>query len=261
MGRPVTATDSAATSHDRQARFLIALGRVGSTPEERFKWLQDFVSRNLSGSSSADAARWEVLAFAETGWGHQPAPPRPDALRRLARAVSVGNVAWADPEEDVSREVRWVQHKVHQALRRLADDRRWALPLPDHEYILSEKGEFVPVPRVDPEKAADVRNWFFGAVLRLLAALGSRLRVCANDACRTLFPGQPGQAYCSTICSGRVRQKRFRERHPDKMRDSRHEVYAQKQKDRLGPNVKVRRQQRRSRVGAQRSTRAGAPQR
>jgi hypothetical protein len=247
MAGLVPTTDSAGTSYERQAQFLMARGRVGSTLEEWFKWLQDFVSRDLSSPSSADAARWEVLAFAETGWGHQPTPPRPDALRRLARTVTGGNVPWTDPEEDVSREVRWLQHKLRQALRRLADDRRWELPLPDHEHMWSEEGQFVPVPRVDRMKPADVRNWFYGAVLRLLAAFGQRLRVCANNDCRKLFLGQPGQAYCRTICSGRVRQKRFRERHRDELRDSRHKVYAQKQRDRLGRNVKVRRQQRRPR--------------
>src|SRR5262249_8618205 len=149
----LTATDSAATSHERQAKLLIALGRVGLSLEERFKWLQGFVLRDLSDPSGAEAARWEVLAFAETGWGQPPAPPRPAALSRMARAVGVGNVAWADRapsllDEDASGEVRWVQHKVHQALQRIADDRRWELPLPDHVHMLNEKGQFIPVPRV-----------------------------------------------------------------------------------------------------------------
>jgi hypothetical protein len=252
MTRPVTATDSAATSPERQAKYLLALGRVGVSLEEQFKWLQEFVSRDLSGRRNADAARWEVLAFAERGWGHPAAPPRPDALRRLARSVTLGNVAWADRTpsllgEDASREVRWVQNKVRHALRRLADDRRWELPLPDHVYVLSEKGQFVPVPRVDGTKPSDLRSWFYGAVLGLLTALGPRLRVCANDACQKLFLQHRRQAYCGRICSGRVRQRRQYQRHRDRLRDRKHETYAQKQKDRLGRNVKVRRQQRRPR--------------
>jgi hypothetical protein len=238
-------------TENRRVKMLVAMGRIGSTPQMRLQWLYDFVTRGLSDSVGADAARWEVLAFAATGWCQPLEEARPNDLVQLARArrgcdASRVRTGPSLLDTDPALELALIQRKVRAALRRFAVDRRWELPLPGHVFQWSDEGAIVPVPQLDATKQAqDIRSWFYGAVLGLVATLGPRLRVCANDTCRRLFLPEGRQVYCSGLCSGRTRQKRHRERHGEELSETKHRVYTHKRRLEFGPKVRVRRQRRR----------------
>jgi hypothetical protein len=227
----------------RPAKLLEAIGRVGRSPEPRFRWLRDFVGRNLS-AADLEAARWEIIAFAATGWDEPPAEP--SDLAKLARRA-VGGSRTQGPslgDPDPSSAVGWAQHRAKRALVELCTHRRCRLPFIVAEGVWDSSGVLSPVPRADlTEDRPDLTGWFFGALFRLLAQLAPRLRICANAAChdRLFLPTTRRQRYCTSLCSNRVRAARYRENNPERVSEMKHRAYAHQQQRRLGKKVKVRR--------------------
>jgi hypothetical protein len=88
---------------------------------------------------------------------------------------------------------------------------------------------------------------FFGRVFQLLAALAPRLRRCPAPNCAKFFAANRLQKYCSGQCSGRVRIQRFRVERPKRLAEIRRKSYEKSQKKKLGKNVRVARQPRKTR--------------
>jgi hypothetical protein len=255
-------------------RLFEAIGTVGRTPEKQFRWLREFVARDVGsyedglpddlphevlakasgeGGSPPDpgvdleATRWELIAFAQTGWKSHPSRPK----MGIDPAILATGPPSSHPtlfESDPSPAVQMIHGEIASALRTLVRDR--FLPLrvaSDGAEWDREKGLLIPFARIDEAEPTRALSWVNGAVVALLAELAPRLRVCRNPTCALpLFLPEVGQQrFCTKRCSGRLRQAGHRRRHPGKISDQRHSRYAKKKRTELGPRVKVDRRPRR----------------
>jgi hypothetical protein len=96
-----------------------------------------------------------------------------------------------------------------------------------------------------PTWGGDSREVFRMVALDLIAAEGRRVARCSWKPCGTLFVRRKRGEYCSKRCSQRARTRRYYDTHPLEQRsEKRHGWYVQKVRRELGPNRKVRRNQR-----------------
>jgi hypothetical protein len=79
---------------------------------------------------------------------------------------------------------------------------------------------------------------FLLAAADVIQEEGLRVRECARPECRRLFVKRKRGIFCSTSCSQKVRDQRFRERHsPEELRERRHRIYVSAVKKELGSAV------------------------
>jgi hypothetical protein len=178
---------------EQDPRLAEAIVRVGMQPEQRLRWLLDFVDRDLSDRSAVASSLREVLIFV-IGAGFAAGPSPRQEVRGL----------FAEILRSPRFPARTVQRRVRDALRELATARRMRLPYRVTEERVLPDGTMIHL------AGGGARERFYAAVAALVSVLGDRLAVCGNAGCRRLFVKAGRMAYCSPQCSQVVRTARFR---------------------------------------------------
>lgn len=234
-----------------RSRFFEAVGRVGRLPEERFNWLANFARQEIPAVHAGEegdgldwsAKRFEIVAFAATGWLQAPAEPTPiGRLAKRRRGERGLSLLGGQPQVAVDS----FHYRLVKALRSLGANRRCSLPFTVAEAVWTDDGIMLPVPAADLDIATeDLWSWFAGAVFNLLAQLAKRLKVCKNSSCSWLFLPSRRQEYCSRQCSQRVRTDRFRERHPEQVSEIQRRAYRRKRQGKRPGQLRSSRRPRR----------------
>lgn len=108
---------------------------------------------------------------------------------------------------------------------------------------LSRKADGTPIMTVGASGSS--LNWFTWHAIQAIAAVGQRIKLCADRTCGKPFVATRGQRYCTRRCSDRVRLARFRRSHAQdeawqkRVRAQRRAAYAKRVKSKLGQNVRV----------------------
>ena len=210
------------------AEAIELLSRVGgSDPSARLRWLLAYLDREVSDAAAAALAHREISAFCLIGMiGTQTPPPEQEVrewevVGRLQEAPSL---------------FQQIQRRVRDALRSLVEHGRCRLPFEVEDWVWRPEAN-----RLELQAGGNVAlNRFFAAVYSLVAEVGvKRLGLCSNADCRRLYVRKARQTYCGPRCSQRVRTERYKERHPERVRELRHAVHERKQRARFGPRVVV----------------------
>ncbi|MDO8475060.1 MAG: hypothetical protein Q7W02_02495 [Candidatus Rokubacteria bacterium] len=172
----------------RGARFLVAAvqRRVGETPEQRLRWIMDFLRLDLdlltSGEVEAKGDDLRMIAAHSL--------PRGVGLKTTVSPMAAGVL-------------RRYRDQIHEGLRSvLGKDCQW--PLSGRPVLERRAGGFRIV--VDGDEMVGILS----GIAQLIVEAGDRLRACQDPACGTPFVATKRQAYCTTKHSQRVRnQKRI----------------------------------------------------
>ncbi len=199
---------------DRERRFQIpadlarAWGRVGQTPEARARWLLRFAGQDLEDLKPQQWPRlgWQMSAF-------------------LSGSAPLGRREWLDPVREK------VIHACHAWLRdgfqTMAEPTGvWSSEENVRSILFMRDGKLIG--GKSPSAFLSDFAWFRVAVHETLTAARRRFRFCGNPSCRKSFIARKRQAYCTRKCSQVVRTRKFREKHPEKVREWRRLFYARK---------------------------------
>jgi hypothetical protein len=187
--------------------------RVGSTGLQRLSWLLE-VFIQLSPERAAELPlvgeiqlAFEVSAFA--GWS---------SAWDLPRAIELAPLA----------------NEIRNGVEELQRNTQWTIELPEHARI-KFKIEPRPKRRGGHTKLVgyqshcwsdDFRALFLLAVVDVLEAEGMRIRRCGQEDCGRLFARHRRAKYCSSRCSQKERDARFRNRlNKTDRRERRHQYY------------------------------------
>jgi hypothetical protein len=205
--------------------------RVGKSDEDRMRWLFHLAA---SRGGELEDRQCEIFAFA--------VPPN-------ARFVPCDVYATTGELSLYPAELyAWVGAGLDGLKDSIVEGRpfEWSVNAQESHHFTWLNGELVDRPSVDAPELT--RDRFKVQVCNVLISQGQRVRLCQN--CGKFFVGRKRQAYCTTKCSQIKRTMRYRETHPDRIREQRHEAYARKQRERLGPRVRVRKRPRRVKPSA-----------
>jgi hypothetical protein len=201
--------------YDPQTHELKTIDEVEHSFERlelwQLRWLLDFAQRpeRWIRPNQRKILSRELRSF--IGEVPRPLPGRP-ALQKLSSAVLEG----------VHRLV--VEHqtwKVDLGAGRLTRELEW---FPDFIFGLY--------------RSINWHNAFLLRMTDLLVSRGACIRQCAEQDCGRLFVPTKRQAYCSTNCSQKARQQRFRAAHSqEELSEKRHEHYRNKVKRIKGPEA------------------------
>jgi hypothetical protein len=115
---------------------------------------------------------------------------------------------------------------VREGLFRLVVDRRasWEVKLTSGG--LTRRLDYMKDYILDQYSASNWQTAFLLRTTDLLVSHGARIKQCAMRGCGRLFVPTKRQAYCSTACSLKTRQQRFRASHSgEELSERRHEHY------------------------------------
>jgi len=206
-------------------RLRTAQERVGRSDEDRMRWLFHFASLQ---AAAVEDLQCEIFAF---------------AVPSTTRLIPV-DVYATSGEINLFPEgfLHWVCSGLGELKNSLVEGRpvEWSVNIQLSHRFTWLNGRLVDQPRVDEEGLTFER--FKAQVCNVLNGQGHRVRLCQN--CTELFVGRKRQTYCTAKCSQIKRTKGYRERHPDRIREQRHEAHVRQQQRRHGPKVKVTRHQR-----------------
>src|SRR5205823_14552040 len=110
-----------------------ALLRVGREPEQRFRWLLEFVDRDLPDAGAIEAAYWQATVFAITAPLQSPDWDTFEKTERHERLLKT------------PRAVRALQQRVKRELRALATTRQTHFPLRSDEQRWLRSGDYTHV--------------------------------------------------------------------------------------------------------------------
>jgi len=216
-----------ARERELRRELKLAQVRVGRSDEHRMRWLLRFAAL---GAENSEDLRYEILTFA--------VPPSARFVPCEVYATSgeldlgIGNfLQWLRSGLDTLKEGFLHGHPVD-----------WSVNAPGSHHFTWRNGRLLDKPSIDDGILTEDR--FKAQVCSVLTSQGHRIRFCRK--CAKLFLGQRRQAYCDPKCSQITRTKRYRERHPEKIRDQRHEAHVRKQQQHYGPKVKVARRPRKA---------------
>jgi hypothetical protein len=227
-----------------------AARRVGDGPEQQARWLLHFAWSELGRSSSV---AWELQAFMWFGSQYE------SWARKHPGHPAHQPPGWACKSDEVTQ----CQEILREGLRSLVYEGRWPLPVPETIQDFQWMGppwhkptglwhgtlNCVPVqPRlslkVAPDSAARRLEHDTGGLFRLrvyetLRDAALRFRVCERERCYKPFIARKRQAYCSRRCSQAVRTRKFRRRHPERVRTLQRRRYEGIVRARAGQSVKI----------------------
>ncbi len=199
---------------------------VGRKPEDRFRWLVDVAQRDLGDTPDADlnALRWQMAAFAASVRKDFAPEPGIDPLMGSRYAPMV----------------RRLHGELVRIFSELRTSQRFTLPEP-----IIDGAVWAPNMYLAPVNTRSLEQRFFGGVVAVLMAVGEKLRVCENAACRGFFLSRRRKKFCGRTCAQRVRTARFRDSHRDQVRAWKHQAYVRKRRAQTGnPRLKVARRPR-----------------
>ena len=160
----------------------------------------------------------------------------PPIWRSASELASISDLEYA-PDK---KEMVTIQRELRNGINRLlgqADFRSWHIPKlsPSVTLVRLKTGRVI---RSYGSKA--IRDRFFMAITDILQSKGEYIRKC--PVCGRLFEVIKRKAYCSSRCSQKLRTRRYRETHKERLRKKRREKYVGKMKSKWrGVNVKTRR--------------------
>jgi hypothetical protein len=223
--------ESSSTEREKDLRreLRLAQNRVGSSGEDRLRWLLRFAS--ASPAFSEEQLQCEILAF---------------TVAPAARFVPCEAYVTRDEIALHPNELHlWVQSGLLGLKRSIKEGSpfQWSVRAQESHHFSWLNGRLVDQPSVDDGELGGDR--FKAQVCNILVREGFRVRLCQN--CDRFFVGYKRQTYCTPKCSNIKRTKRYRERHPERIPEQRHKAHVRKQQRLHGrPNVKVGRRPRRA---------------
>ena len=183
--------------------------KLMTTPRQRFKWLVDFVSLDLSTLRSGDQSnvREELNDF----------------LLPLATSIAPGGLhTWVSegsaPDTYPATELQALQAEIHEALTLAIQSRVDNEVLPWKELpSLRFRAPHVPADKGAPGRhclsvKGKVRDLVWLLLLHLLATENTAALARCPE-CDRIFLRQTNQRYCGKTCANRVGQRAWRERH------------------------------------------------
>lgn len=195
-----------------QARFDKAKRRVGTSDLEQLRWLLEFLQSKADHQAQSSEDKQQQLKFDLaylTGWPDPYQLPPHEEIVRLANEVTT-NI------RELIRTSRWTLRlpgtaELTRTIRPRAVTRAEGLVL---DGFASYYG------------SDDFRSAFLLRVADVVEAEGTRIRTCAQNECQRLFARHGRAKYCSSRCSQRERDSRFRQRRPKiELSKRRHRYY------------------------------------
>lgn len=184
------------------------LDHIGSTPEQRARWLLDFCLcdfMNLErGQRSQLCQEWAIFVRGD----------------RLLKTTG-GYLVKPHPFEEDQTKHLW--RKLDQMLEDLRDGEPWDFPMKGRRrYKIPPDGRLIVETILDPPFERDEPLL---KAMEALESVANRFRFCANEACSHPFIRTKRQRYCSSRCRGTVikrkyRQKRYRQKRKAQTSDS-----------------------------------------
>jgi hypothetical protein len=194
-----------------RADFEPAWSRVGTTDEERARWLLDFAARDLTALSAADwlTLRWDVFGFLY--------PPSGGPPPFYSDATPAGEPSCSE------NQVRIMHSWLRSGLECLSAGHFWFFPIAatSRLIVLGDRG--LGTWSHEEGSPGEYTNIFSLMAYEALARKAQRFRVCAK--CRRPFLARKRQAYCSKRCSQTVRTTKYRAAHRRKVNESRMRSY------------------------------------
>ena len=204
-------------------RYHAARERVGDHPPEQLNWLVSQVQRDPEELRKALRPEYSDFRMELAWFGHASNP-------------------WETGDED---EILEAFAELRGTFRNLRPDWQAELTFPTKGKITRN---FTVMPATRRMRWAGAIESFYSSdrfpTAFLLAAAdviqeeGLRVRECARPECRRPFVKRKRGIFCSTSCSQKVRDKRFRERHSaEELRERRHQQYVSSVKRSRGSAV------------------------
>jgi len=209
---------------EARSGFALAKQRVGIAQRQRLEWLLDFVylldERSTAFAESERAQLIYDLAFF-TGRADPFRLPSPESIAAIAT-------------------------EVRTAIENLLTCNRWVVHLSGNSGLTRE---IVPraVSRAGRMRLAgfessyfsqDFRNAFLINAADAVEAEATRLGKCARKGCGRIFARHRRASYCSSSCSQKERDSRFRQRHTrTELSRRRHDYYKKRIARERGPAV------------------------
>lgn len=168
---------------------LLARKRIGSTREQRLRWLVErFLRTDLATLRAEErvALGYDLLALVPGG-------------RTVARF----------PGPMSEAQIGALHEEVSRGIRAIVRGQSWALPPTGTVVLMLRREKGSREQHIDRAATGDDTQAVVAGIERLLIHEGSRLRAC--DECSTPFVARKRQAYCSPKCSQRTRTRRKRQ--------------------------------------------------
>jgi hypothetical protein len=183
---------------DLPARFKAANERVGSAPRERLDWLlsqlekdDDELRKALLIAESDFRLELACFGHASNPWETEPADEIIRAFAKLRRTLKDFHPDWEAKLTFPLKGTITKNFSVTPKQRRV----RWSGAIESHY-----SSDHFPTA-------------FLLAAAQVLEEEGLHVRECARPGCGRLFAHRKRGIFCSTSCSQKVRDQRFRERH------------------------------------------------
>lgn len=222
--------------------------RVHSQATAYMQWFVEFVEKDLPHLRAGD---W--LNLREDVWRVLRGLPLTKTSESAPLFLPEDDQRLLTPEQLIETQL-FVKEWLESVARANADRKEWGLKGPPEYRIRSNiplRGRIHSVTFAADQsgtpwiivEADDLRDVF----LFTLGALWGRmdaLRHCPTTDCKRLFlPTHGKQKFCSDQCQNRTKQRRHREKHPDRISDRAHRYYRQKTEART-PTKNIQRRQR-----------------
>lgn len=195
-------------TYETTADLASAWGRVGQTSDARARWLVHFAGRDLG---DLKPQQWRRL-----GW---------EMSALLCGSAPLGRREWLSPVAE--RVIRNCHAWLRDGFQAMAEPTGvWSFEEKVRSLLFMRDGRLIG--GKSPSAFLSDFAWFRLAVHETLTAARRRFRFCGNPSCRKPFIARKRQAYCAPKCSQVVRTRKFREKHPEKVREWRRLFYARK---------------------------------
>jgi hypothetical protein len=211
----------------------LAMERVGTSAEDRARWLVRFATQDLAKLSAGDLwnLQWDVLAFAAAPGSTRIAFEFYTQDGQVAVDVAYLHT-WLSRLKGLAGQVRITM--MHPDSREEEQPPIWNIETKMMYTFGLVDGRLVDMSSAN---AGSTLDRFKAHVYNVLASQAARLRFCQN--CGQLFVARKRQEYCTGKCSQAVRTRKYRTQNPEKFRRLRHEAY-----ERRHPSAKVVRRRR-----------------
>jgi hypothetical protein len=204
---------------DAVAGFNQARHRVGSDDRKRLSWLLEFVYLSPEKVAELSATEQKQLRFNLAYFANIQEPSRLPPLEEIAIFAS----------------------EIRSGIEHLRRTTRWVFTLPKDSTI---ERTIEPRPRRRAGRTKldgfqsfytsdDFRTSFLLCAADVVEAEGTRIRVCAQKDCGRVFARHRLAKYCSSRCSQKERDSRFRKRSAKDERSKRRHRYYKKRMERL----------------------------
>jgi len=226
----------------RGLRGLEAAGyqRADWSAVRRARWLLDFAQFNLGVARRRvlENLRDGLAGFLMSTYASQITTPLSVSpagkvrFKRPPRMIRTTGLLTSPSQAELVKWQRWLRTGLETLGR--AEVPFWHIRPKGLSYSLQRHGSALVARSVLSNRST--AEWFKDFTYQTLAEVPN-LRFC--ESCGNPFIRVRRQAYCSPRCSQKVRTAKHRFHHREKINERRRRAYEKKQREKLGPNVRV----------------------